>query len=120
VVAAPSSEVAKGTVISTDPPAGTQLTQDSPVKVRVSKGNMGPVPNVVGKTFEQAKALLLEKGFTLVDPKASVSATAPAGTVTAQDPGANSVKLFTAKITLVVAEAPATPSLSPSASPSPG
>jgi eukaryotic-like serine/threonine-protein kinase len=114
------SEVAKGTVISTDPPAGTQLTQDSPVKVRVSKGNMGPVPNVVGKTFEQAKALLLEKGFTLVDPKASVSATAPAGTVTAQDPGANSVKLFTAKITLVVAEAPATPSLSPSASPSPG
>ena len=42
----------KGTVLSTDPPAGTQVQPGSKVTLQVSKGNQdNQLPNVVGQTL---------------------------------------------------------------------
>jgi beta-lactam-binding protein with PASTA domain len=80
------SDQAKGTVVSTDPPVGTQVARDSDVTVNLSLGPQ-KVPDLVGKTQEEAEALLKERGFT---PQVSQdnSSTEPKGTVTGQTPPA--------------------------------
>ena len=57
--------VEAGKVISTDPAAGVELKEGAKVKMFVSKGQEKvEVPNLVGKTYDEAVALLAEKGFT--------------------------------------------------------
>jgi serine/threonine-protein kinase len=57
----------KDTVLSTDPPAGTQAQQGSKVTMNVSKGNQpSTVPDVRGQTSAQAKQILKQAGFTNV------------------------------------------------------
>ncbi len=54
-----SDEVEKGVVISTDPIGGTEVAPNSAVTVTVSKGpELVEVPDLVGKTYEEAKAEL--------------------------------------------------------------
>ncbi|MFF3670920.1 Stk1 family PASTA domain-containing Ser/Thr kinase [Microtetraspora malaysiensis] len=54
-----SDDAEKGSVISTDPIGGTEVAPNSAVTVTVSKGpEQVEVPNLIGKTFEEAKVEL--------------------------------------------------------------
>lgn len=56
--------VEAGKVISTDPAAGTELTEGSKVIMYVSQGKEKvEVPNLVGKTYDEAVAALTELGL---------------------------------------------------------
>lgn len=71
-----NDSVPAGTVISADPAAGTQLKWNDAVTVTVSKGpQMATVPNVVGKSTDDARKILEDLGFT-------VETTAPLGDIT--------------------------------------
>jgi serine/threonine-protein kinase len=80
------SDQAKGTVVSTDPPAGTKVARDSDVTVSISRGPQ-KVPNVVGRTQAEAEQMIKDRGFT---PQVSPdnSSTETKGTVTGQTPAA--------------------------------
>ncbi|GGK61481.1 putative serine/threonine-protein kinase [Planomonospora parontospora subsp. parontospora] len=82
-----SEEQPKGAVIETDPAAGAKVDKNTEVKVVVSKGvERVTVPDVVGKTVEEATAELEGKGFEVtVVTKAS---SRPQGVVLESDPEA--------------------------------
>jgi len=80
-----SETVNAGVVIKADPAVGVAVPRDSVVKVTVSLGpQLFPVPNVVGMTFEDAKAAIAATGV-LVPGSVSGPAT---GNVVATAPGA--------------------------------
>jgi eukaryotic-like serine/threonine-protein kinase len=56
-----------GTIVSTNPPPGTELEQDAVIEYFVSQGNeLKPVPaNLVGLTLEEAEAFLAGAGLEL-------------------------------------------------------
>ncbi|GLW09795.1 serine/threonine-protein kinase PknB [Microtetraspora sp. NBRC 13810] len=59
-----SDEYDKGTVIDTDPPAGTQVDKQTKVTLKVSRGvEQVEVPSVVGQSAEDATSALKEAGF---------------------------------------------------------
>jgi beta-lactam-binding protein with PASTA domain len=61
-----SSSITPGNVIGTQPPAGTQIKSDQPVVLQVSGGPVQvQVPDVVGKSQEQATSILQQAGFTV-------------------------------------------------------
>jgi eukaryotic-like serine/threonine-protein kinase len=63
---APSDTVEEGLVIGTDPPAGKELVEQAKVTVTVSTGaDSAQVPDVSGKTEEEAEALLKAEGLVL-------------------------------------------------------
>ncbi|GAA2708589.1 MULTISPECIES: Stk1 family PASTA domain-containing Ser/Thr kinase [Streptomyces] len=75
----------KGKICDQDPKAGTKVARDSEVKVVVSKGKAKvQVPDVLGTQFDEAKAQLEAKGFT-VTQKQEESDRTP-GVVFKQDP----------------------------------
>lgn len=84
-----SDTVQVGIVIGSRPEAGTEVAKDSAVVILVSSGPAEvTVPNVVGKTLEEAQALLGQAGFdvsvTQVDSEKEI------GTVVKQSPKAGS------------------------------
>jgi serine/threonine-protein kinase len=81
------SDQPKGTVVATDPTPGTKVARDSDVNVSISRGPT-EVPDVVGKTQQEAEQLIRDAGFV---PKVSDdnNSTEPQGTVTGQTPPAN-------------------------------
>jgi serine/threonine-protein kinase len=83
----PSDTVPAGTVIGTDPAAGTPITKGSTVKVLVSTGsNLVDVPNVVGQTKAEAEQLLFSTlGFGLTETMVNAGP-ANKGKVVAQSP----------------------------------
>jgi serine/threonine-protein kinase len=74
VSSAPSSEVAAGAVLSTDPPGGTEVGPGQLVAIVLSDGppaqqsppDLSVVPDVLGYRFEQAQATLQGAGWTVV------------------------------------------------------
>lgn len=61
-----SDSVPAGIVISTDPPSGSQVARETTVTVVVSKGpDLVTVPDVAGKTGDEAAAILQGAGFAL-------------------------------------------------------
>jgi eukaryotic-like serine/threonine-protein kinase len=61
-----SSLADKGKVLATDPTAGTTLVQRAAVNLTVGSGPAAvPVPTLVGKTTDEAKAALAQFGLTL-------------------------------------------------------
>ena len=102
-----SSSVASGTVIGTDPPAGTEQQSGSPVTVTVSSGPAPvKVPDVKGQTRSQAEATLTNAGLEVGTVTERPSATAAAGTVLSQSPASGSSVKSESKVELVVAKAP--------------
>lgn len=87
----PSSEVAKGLVISTDPPAGTLVSKDRQVLIVVSDGPKTElVPIVVGLTQQAAEQAIQSKGFVVIVVLVDVAPdAAEAGKVISQDPAPN-------------------------------
>jgi serine/threonine-protein kinase len=81
------SDQPKGTVVSTDPPPGTQVPRDSDVTVNVSRGPQ-KVPDVVGLTQAEAEQQIRAAGF-VPSVSSDNTSTEPKGTVTNQTPAAN-------------------------------
>ncbi|MER6948362.1 Stk1 family PASTA domain-containing Ser/Thr kinase [Nonomuraea sp. NPDC000554] len=83
-----SDEDPKGTVIKTDPPAGTKVDEGATVKLIVSKGpEKKKVPDgLVGVTVEEAKSILDKEG--LVGSVKFMTSSKPQGKVIKTDPPA--------------------------------
>jgi serine/threonine-protein kinase len=81
-----SDKIPKGYVISSEPPAGTQVKRGAGVKIIVSKGiEQIALISFVNKSGEEALNTLTAAGFK-VTPKYSFSETVPAGAVISQSP----------------------------------
>jgi serine/threonine-protein kinase len=95
-------------VVATDPPAGTQLPPNSPIKVIIVKGPYPVhVPGVVGKQLAEAQALLQNQGFDQAEVKPQPS-NQPRDQVLEQSPpeGTGMEKAAGTKIVLTVSEGP--------------
>ena len=94
-----SDTVAVGVVSRADPPAGTKVARDSTVNVWISLGpQLFDVPNLVGMTFEQAKAAIVDGGIFTPG-----SVTGPiTGTVVAASPPAGDKQRRGTKIDLTL------------------
>ncbi|EIE97055.1 Stk1 family PASTA domain-containing Ser/Thr kinase [Saccharomonospora glauca] len=80
-----------GRVIEQDPPAGKEVEQGHSVSITIGKEpDQVEVPNMTGKSFEEAKATL--EGLGLVVVRNDVDHEEPAGTVVGQEPNGGSVK----------------------------
>ena len=78
-----------GTILSTDPAAGTKVAKGSVIKVKVSQGPpLVSVPNVVGKSVTEATKILENAGFVVA--KVNKLPAAPLQIVYSQNPPANS------------------------------
>ena len=98
-----SDSVQIGVVIGTQPEAGTEVAMESTVTILVSSGPAEvTVPNMVGKTLEEAQAALEQAGFVVTTRE--VDSDKEIGTVVRQAPGAgtragsgDTVTLFVSK-----------------------
>ena len=105
----PSETVEKGSVISTDPPADSQVNKGDTVTVFVSSGKTVEkvgVPNVAGLSVDDARKKITEAGLTVGElrPQASDQ---PKDTVIETDP-LNGVKLDPGStVNLIVSSGPA-------------
>jgi eukaryotic-like serine/threonine-protein kinase len=89
IVVETSETVIEGTVIRTNPPAGTELEKGANVEVVVS-GGAAPidVPDVVGKTLGEAQDILRNAGFVPRVTDVEVSDPAQVGVVISTTPAA--------------------------------
>jgi len=111
-----SSSSQAGIVLSVES-EGEQVPRNTTITVEVSKGDLVPVPNVVGKTQDIAAGILTGNGFN-VDVKI-VEGTGTPGTVQSQDPPAKSKQPKSTVITIfVIGEQDPDPSESASPDPS--
>ena len=97
--------VKAGIVISQDPAAGEKLKAGDPVGFVVSKGLAPvPVPDVVGKTTDEAVQAFTDAGFPTPKITEAFDDTAKEGTVIEQTPAANKDAAPTLTPTLVVSK----------------
>lgn len=83
--------VAAGLVIRQYPAAGVLVQRLEPVIVTVSRGpSLAPLPNVAGLAAADARTLLDQRGFQVIEV-AAFSEDVPAGTVLGQEPLAGAV-----------------------------
>ncbi len=86
VVNEASNSVAKGLVVSSNPPQGNNVAANTLVTLYVSTGAAPvAVPSVVGQQESQAQSTLQAKGFN-VSVKSDPTSTQPSGTVVSQNP----------------------------------
>ncbi|SCE69022.1 serine/threonine protein kinase [Micromonospora viridifaciens] len=112
----------KGTVLATDPKQGNEVPEGTVIKVKVSKGNIVQVPDVVGFPKDQAEKMLRNAGYE-VKVKDGDETTDPnqVGKVSGQDPkpGSQLAKNKTVIIYVDFAAPDPTDSPDPSATPTP-
>jgi serine/threonine-protein kinase len=102
----PSSAVAAGTVIGTEPPAGAEQQLGSRVTVLVSSGPaMLRVPNVVGESQSAAEGALSNAGLEVGQVSSQPSSSSSPGTVLSQTPRGGSSLFSGGKVNLTVAAA---------------
>ncbi|BCJ38803.1 serine/threonine protein kinase [Actinocatenispora thailandica] len=122
------SDSPKGTVVDTDPAAGSVQAVETTVTVHLSKGNETKVPSVVGKMQSEAEQQLGNAGFK-VKVLPDNDSDAKQGTVTSQTPNGGDTAIRDSTVTITVAtgksaspsptgSASASPSETPSPSPS--
>ncbi len=100
-----NSDEEAGTVIATDPKAGSKITKGQSVDITVSKGKKetkNTVPDVTNLQVEGAKSALTSAGFKVNVTKEE--STKAAGTVISQTPAGGSSVTAGSTVTLVVAE----------------
>jgi serine/threonine-protein kinase len=101
-----SASVASGSVIATNPPAGSVRQTGSVVTVLVSSGPAQvQVPEVSGQQRSSAEAALTAAGLTVGTVTQQASTRTP-GTVLSQSPSAGASLTAGGKVELVVAKAP--------------
>ncbi|MCL2493878.1 MAG: PASTA domain-containing protein, partial [Clostridiales bacterium] len=101
-----SSDYAAGQVTRTDPPAGTQLTEDTPVAIFVSKGPGVTVPNFVGTLQSAANTVATGAGLVFTVSSQQDDATVPAGTVLSQSIASGTIVAKGTAITVIVSRMP--------------
>ena len=98
--------VDEGNVVSQDPRPGQRLAPGGVVQLRVSDGPRPVVvPSVVGKTYDEAVAILKGKGFTVTRADDYSDSVDP-GDVIRQDPVAGEEASRGAKVTVTVSRGP--------------
>jgi serine/threonine-protein kinase len=95
------SAAPEGQVIEVEK-AGQQVDPKTKITVKISKGNLVEVPNVVGRTQDAAEALLGAAGFEVRVEE--VAREGEAGTVVEQNPAANRSRPRGSTVTIVVIE----------------
>ncbi|OEJ98272.1 serine/threonine protein kinase [Streptomyces thermolilacinus SPC6] len=98
--------VAKGSVIRTDPPAGTERSPDAAVALVVSRGAPIEVPGAVGRPLTDARDTLTEAGFTVEVAEERVHSPHPAGSVAAQSLPAGTRAAEGDTVTLTLSKGP--------------
>ena len=81
-------DIAKGCIVKTHPIRGDNVAEGTTITVYVSVGEPEiyvDIPNVLGKSEEVARQLILEKGLT-IGTVSKVASTSPDGYVVSQDP----------------------------------
>ncbi|MBO0854067.1 MAG: PASTA domain-containing protein [Nocardia sp.] len=108
------STAAKGSVGVLEPAAGTVLPTGAQVRVYRSSGSQPvTVPDVSGKTVEEAKAVLRQTGLTVATShRDEFDQQVPAGQVAATEPAAGTRSLTGSAVTLVVSNAVQVPDVS--------
>ena len=104
----PSDEIPAGSIIRTDPAAGTKLEEGQAIKIYVSSGpdtETADMLNVVGKDKAHAIELLQAKGFTNVRT-VTVASDKPAGQVVSQSEKEGQELDVTTEIFLEISEGP--------------
>jgi serine/threonine-protein kinase len=110
---------AEGIVVDSNPRAGRQVSEGQTVELRVSTGKTG-LPDVIGKTEQEARAILNGEGFTTIRVELVETADVKAGLVFRTDPTKDTPVSPDQPITLYVAQAPPAPTTTPpSPTPSP-
>jgi eukaryotic-like serine/threonine-protein kinase len=103
----PSTSVASGRVIATDPPAETEVRAGASVRVLVSGGPAETnVPDLVGQTRAAAEGALANAGLKVGTVTQQASSEQSPGTVLEQFPTAGSSLSGGGKVDLTVAQAP--------------
>ncbi len=103
-----SDDIEEGRAIRTSPPEGEEREKGSTVTLLISTGpEQVPVPNVVGQSFDEAKAELEGDGF-VVNRRDQVTDDEEPGTVLKQSPGSGRSLDKGSTITLAVAKEPTT------------
>ncbi|MER6145613.1 Stk1 family PASTA domain-containing Ser/Thr kinase [Streptomyces sparsogenes] len=95
-----SNETPQGSVLRTDPVAGTERRPDTPVAIVVSRGPEIEIPDVVGESEEDARSELTEAGFKVKIAKQRVFSDEDKGSVAAQSPDGTAAKGDTVTLTL--------------------
>jgi beta-lactam-binding protein with PASTA domain/tRNA A-37 threonylcarbamoyl transferase component Bud32 len=108
---AADSDENKDDVIAVSPDVGSMVKAGSVVTLTFSKGPKA-LPNVVGKTQDQATQILEAAGFK-VDPVPDNSSTEPQGTVTQMSPPAGTPQNAGSTITILVSTYVAPPPITP-------
>jgi serine/threonine-protein kinase len=102
IVTEAASEAPRGQVLASAPSAGARVAIPATVSLTVSTGpGAVEVPDVVGQSVSEARALLQQIGFRVRTRDDSLSTT-PAGTVVQQRPGPGASTRSGAVVTLTV------------------
>jgi serine/threonine protein kinase len=103
----PDSEVDPQHVISTEPASGTLVAAGDEITIIVSTGpEQRQIPDVKGKTPEQARELLREAGFEKFRESPNPSTPEQKGTVLQTNPQANQTTGITNEITIIIGSGP--------------
>ena len=98
-----SSDVAKGLVVGTEPPAGTEIERASFVKLLISGGDATiQVPRVIDLTEGQARRAIELMGLELGEIEVEASPVIEAGVIMAQQPEAGTLVAAGTKVDLVI------------------
>jgi serine/threonine-protein kinase len=109
--------IAKGQVLRLSPSPGTQLKTGDAVTVVLSKGEapLKPLPNVVGRTEQEARAALREAGYSIATVNTTFDRNVDGGRVIATNPPAGTTPTGNSpndkNVTLTVSNAVTVPSL---------
>jgi eukaryotic-like serine/threonine-protein kinase len=109
------SDQPQGTVVSTDPVAGSPLPRGATVNVSISRGP-SKIPNVVGLLQADAEQKLRDAGF-VPSVKPDDTSTEPQGTVTQQVPDAHQTATQGSTVYIFVSSGPTEPTSPPTSGP---
>ncbi|MBT2487086.1 Stk1 family PASTA domain-containing Ser/Thr kinase [Streptomyces sp. ISL-96] len=101
-----SEDVPQGSVVSTDPAAGTERRPDSAIAIVVSKGSPVEVPDVTGASVEDATSELEEAGFKVKVAPGRITSQEEAGAVARQSAAEGAQLAEGDTITLTVSKGP--------------
>lgn len=106
VIERPGSQ-ARGTVLSSQPEAGLQVPQGSPVEIVVSTGPTELLmPDVVGRELFEVRATLEQLGLKIGETTYDSTSALPTGLVVSQTPPAGSAVTATAFISIRISGRP--------------
>jgi serine/threonine-protein kinase len=106
VIERPGSQ-ARGTVLSSQPEAGQQVSQGTPVEIVVSTGpTQLLMPDVVGRELFEVRATLEQLGLRIAETTYDSTSALPTGLVVSQLPAAGSAVTASAFISIRVSGRP--------------